>query len=47
MVLAKIPDVFGPNMTAEMTYYETGERSAFSMAGTIWFPVIRQIVENL
>ena len=43
----EIPHVFGPKMTAEMTSYETGERSAFSLAGTIWFPVVRQIVENL
>ena len=41
-VLATIPDVFGPGMTAEMTYYETPQGAkvfaagAFSLAAAIW-----------
>jgi hypothetical protein len=52
-VLATIPDVFGPGMTAEMSYYETENGAkvfaagAFSLAGEIRVRVMRQIVENV
>jgi hypothetical protein len=52
-VLATIPDIFGPGMTAEMTYYETRAGAkvfaagAFSMAGAIGLRAVRKIVENV
>jgi hypothetical protein len=52
-VLAVIPNVFGPGMTAEMTYYRTpgGAKvfaaGAFSVAASIWNRPMQRIVENL
>ena len=53
LVLARIPDAFGPGKTAEMTYYVTRRGAKVFSAGTInfggtaWFPVPRRMVENL
>ena len=53
-VIADIPDVFGPGLTAQMTYYETpaGARvfsaGALDFGGSIQFcPPVRQLLENL
>jgi hypothetical protein len=52
-VLAAIPNVFGPGMTAEMTYYRSpgGAKvfaaGAFSVAASIWNRPMQRIVENL
>ena len=52
-VIAEIPDLFGPGLTAQMTYYETraGARvfaaGAFTLAGWIGDPVIARVAENL
>jgi hypothetical protein len=52
-VLATVPNVFGPGMTAEMTYYETPAGAkvfaagAFSLATWISEAWANQIVENL
>jgi hypothetical protein len=52
-VIAEIPDLFGPGLTAQMTYYETrsGARvfaaGAFTLAGWIGDPVIARVAANL
>jgi hypothetical protein len=52
-VIAEIPDLFGPGLTAQMTYYETrtGARvfaaGAFTFAGWIGDPVIARVAANL
>jgi N,N-dimethylformamidase beta subunit-like protein len=52
-VLARMPDLYGPGFTAEMTYYETdtGARvfaaGAFSLAGHIGEPHVSRVVANL
>jgi hypothetical protein len=52
-VIAKIPNIFGPGFTAEMTYYQTKAGAkvfaagAFSIACAIWLPPVKQMVENL
>ncbi len=53
-VLAEIPDLFGPGMTAQMTYYETRAGAQVFAAGAFYFirlihldPVISRLVENL
>ena len=52
-VLAEIPDLLGPGMTAQMTYYETpsGARvfaaGAFTLAGAVFQPDVRRLVENI
>lgn len=53
IVLAKIPDLFGPDRTAEMTYYETKAGARVFAAGVLAFgigarqKVISQILENV
>jgi hypothetical protein len=52
-VIAEMPDLFGPGLTAQMTYYETraGARvfaaGAFTLAGWIGDPVIARVAANL
>ena len=53
-VLAEIPNLFGPGMTAQMTYYETRSGARVFAAGAFYFtrllhvdPVTSRIVENL
>ena len=52
-VLAEIPDLLGPGMTAQMTYYETqtGARvfaaGAFTLAGAVFQPDVKRLLENL
>ncbi len=53
IVLAEIPDIFGPGLTAQMTYYETpqgakvfaGGVSDFGGSATV--PTVRRMLENL
>jgi hypothetical protein len=53
IVLAEIPDVFGPGLTAQMTYYETPQGAKVFAAGVIDFggsstlPTVRRMLENL
>ena len=52
-VLAVIPNVFGPGMTAEMAYYQTPRGAkvfaagAFSVSASIWNRPMQKVVENL
>ena len=52
-VLAEIPNLFGPGFTAQMTYYKTARGAkvfaagAFTLAGAIGRPDVRNVVENL
>lgn len=52
-VVAEIPDLLGPGLTAQMTYYETrgGAKvfaaGAFTLAGRMWDPVVARVVANL
>lgn len=52
-VLATIPDLLGPGLTAQMSYYETARGArvfsagAFSLAGSIRQPTVGQLLENL
>jgi hypothetical protein len=53
-VLAEIPDVFGPGLTAQMSYYETRRGAKVFAAGAFFFhrtietdPQTARIVENL
>ena len=52
-VVAEIPDLLGPGMTAQMTYYETrsGARvfaaGAFTLAGAVFQPDVKALMENL
>ncbi|MGH3137143.1 MAG: N,N-dimethylformamidase beta subunit family domain-containing protein [Gaiellaceae bacterium] len=53
-VLAEVPNVFGPGMTAQMSYYETRAGAEVFAAGAFYFtrlihidPVISRLVENL
>jgi hypothetical protein len=53
IVLADIPDIYGPGFTAQMTYYETSAGARVFAAGTIDFggtalePPVSQLLENL
>ncbi len=53
ILLADIPDVFGPGLTAQMTYYETPAGAKVFAAGAIDFggsamvPRISRMLENL
>jgi hypothetical protein len=53
VLLAEIPDLFGPGLTAQMTYYETaaGARvfagGAIDFGGTAMLPAVRRMLENL
>ena len=53
-VLAQIPDLFGPGLTAQMTYYEhaSGARvfsaGVLDFGGSVWFcQPVRRLLENL
>ena len=52
-VIAELPDLFGPGLTAQMTYYETraGARvfaaGAFTLAGQALQPGVPQVLANL
>jgi len=51
-VVAEIPNLYGPGMTAQMTYYERGgakvfAAGAFTMAAAIGQPTVKQMVANL
>jgi hypothetical protein len=53
-VLAEIPNLFGPGLTAQMTYYETARGGKVFAAGAFYFarlihvdPVVARIVANL
>ena len=52
-MLAEIPDLFGPGLTAQMTYYETGAGAkvfsggAIDFGGTAMLPAVRRMLENL
>jgi hypothetical protein len=53
IVLADVPDLFGPGLTAQMTYYETPAGARVFAAGAIDFggsatlPTVRRLLENL
>jgi len=54
IVLARIPDLFGPGRTAEMTYYETPAGARVFSAGVLAFGIramrdetVSQILENV
>jgi hypothetical protein len=52
-VLAEIPDLLGPRLTAQMTYYEhpSGAKvfaaGAFTLAGSVRQPPVRRLLSNL
>jgi hypothetical protein len=51
-VVAEIPNLYGPGMTAQMTYYERAgakvfAAGAFTLAGGVPQPKVRQLVDNL
>jgi hypothetical protein len=52
-LVAVIPNIFGPGISADMSYYETRHGAkvfaagAFSFAAAIWQPPVRQMAENL
>jgi hypothetical protein len=53
IVLAEVPDLYGPGLTAQMTYYETPQGAKVFAAGAIDFggsatlPAVRRMLENL
>jgi hypothetical protein len=53
ILLADIPDVFGPGLTAQMTYYETPQGAKVFAAGAIDFggsstlPAVSRMLSNL
>jgi hypothetical protein len=53
IVLAEIPDLFGPGFTAQMAYYETPEGAkvfaagAIDFGGTALLPAVSRMLENL
>jgi hypothetical protein len=53
LVLARIPDEFGPGRPAEMTYYETKrgakvfDAGAINFGGTAEWPVVSRMLDNL
>src|SRR5262249_13856259 len=52
-VLAQIPDLLGPSLTAQMSYYETGNGAkvfaagAFTLAGSVQQPIVGRLVANV
>lgn len=52
-VVAEIPNLFGPTLTAQMTYYETPAGAkvfaagAFTLAGKTYDPAVRRFLHNL
>jgi hypothetical protein len=53
IVLAEIPDVFGPGLTAQMAYYETPQGAkvfsggAIDFGGSATLPAVSRMLENL
>jgi hypothetical protein len=52
IVLAEIPDLYGPGLTAQMTYYESGTAKVFAagaidFGGTAMLFSVRRMLENL
>jgi hypothetical protein len=53
VVLAEIPDLYGPGYTGQMTYYETATGAkvfaagAFSLAASVWEPEVDRVVANV
>ncbi|MEO5632619.1 MAG: hypothetical protein ABIV41_03765, partial [Gaiella sp.] len=53
IVLAEIPEIYGPTFSAQMTYYETPAGAkvfaagAIDFGGTALLPVISRMLENL
>ncbi len=53
LVIAEIPDIWGPGLTAQMTYYETPAGAKVFAAGTMDFggtaleAPVSQMLENL
>ena len=52
IVLAEIPDLYGPGLTAQMTYYEAGGAKVFAagaidFGGTAMLSSVRRMLENL
>jgi hypothetical protein len=51
-VVAELPDLMGPGLTGQMTYYQRGgakvfAAGAFTFAGACLWPTNREIMENL
>ena len=52
-VVAEIPNLLGPGLTAQMTYYETARGAkvfaagAFTLAGNVYDPAVRRFLHNL
>jgi len=52
-LIAQLPNLFGNGHNADMTYYETRAGAkvyaagAFTVAGSVWEPHVRQLTENL
>jgi hypothetical protein len=52
-LIAEIPNLLGPGVSAHMTYYETARGAkvfaagAFTLAGSVWQPVVSRLLENL
>ena len=52
-IVAEIPNLYGPGLTAQMTYYETKAGAkvfaagAFTLAGAIGHRQVQQLVNNL
>ena len=52
-IVAEIPNLLGPGMTAHMTYYETSRGAkvfsagAFTLAGSVRQPAVRRLLTNL
>ena len=51
-VLAELPNLFGPGMTGQMTYYEKGgakvfAAGAFTLAAGVWSSPVDALMENL
>jgi hypothetical protein len=52
-LIAEIPNLLGPGVSAQMTYYETASGArvfaagAFTLAGSVWQPDVSRLLENL
>ena len=52
-LVAEIPNLLGPGVSAHMTYYETPSGAkvfaagAFTLAGSAWQPDVSRLLENL
>jgi hypothetical protein len=50
--VAEIPNLYGPGMTAQMTYYERHgakvfSAGAFTLAGSVWEGGVKLVMNNL